>query len=175
MGETKDEAKNYSLWIIPLGSETYGKLATVISNLAGTYGSPDFDPHVTLLGGLKCKEADVKERTKALAVELCSFRVELDGIGKRSERPRAPYLNVKKSPALAEANETARKFFGLGPDPNYHPHISMAYGDFDEKTIQEMQKSCSRCSGISFSADQIFVYLVEGQNSKEIAEFRLPD
>jgi 2'-5' RNA ligase len=173
MAKTENESKVYSLWIIPFGSETYGKLATAISNLAGMYGSPDFDPHVTLLGGIKCEETAVKDRTKALATELRSFRVELDGVGKRSERPRAPYLNVKKSPALAEANEMARKAFGMGPDPDYRPHISMAYGDFDEQTMQEMQKFCSRCSGISFNADQIF--LVEGQDSKEIAEFRLPD
>jgi 2'-5' RNA ligase len=182
MAKTENESKAYSLWIMPLGSEAFGRLATLISNISDAYSpkghpSPDFDPHITLLGGIEGDEETVKEKTKKTAAELNSFDVRLDGIGQRDEYFRALFFDLKNNAYLKEANAIARKTFGLEPDPNYEPHMSVIYGRFEKEKKREMAETwCKRYKGMSFVAEWLFLYSTDGKVGEwhEVAEFRLP-
>jgi hypothetical protein len=45
------KAKGYSLWLMPIG-DIYRRLSETISQLSSEYGTPNFQPHITLLGEL---------------------------------------------------------------------------------------------------------------------------
>lgn len=46
------ETKGYSLWLMPY-RKVYYKLKELISQLSKSHSSPDFEPHVTLIGEVK--------------------------------------------------------------------------------------------------------------------------
>ena len=62
MPQNKEPAgPRYSLWLIPEG-EDGRQLADIIARLSERFGTPTFDPHVTLLGGLLGPEKELVTR-----------------------------------------------------------------------------------------------------------------
>ena len=119
-----------SLWLMP-AEPAAGRFASVIAKIAARLGSPVFDPHVTLVGGLTLEEEDAWPRTRAVAAALAPVRVRLVRAGWRPAYFRCLYAEVEGE-AIVRAHETARAVLRLPEGPPYEPHLSFAYADFTE-------------------------------------------
>mmetsp|Transcript_61166 Transcript_61166/g.68492 ORF Transcript_61166/g.68492 Transcript_61166/m.68492 type:complete len:210 (+) Transcript_61166:128-757(+) len=124
----------HSLWMIPCGDSkiVYSKL---ISEISSDLGTVDFLPHITLVAAMMKGEEDTVQRAKALAAELAPFTFEFDDISYRDAYFQCVYTRLKRTEAVVLANDIARNFFPeRQSDPEYMPHLSLVYGDFDEET-----------------------------------------
>ena len=108
--------------------QTISKLITRFSDhLRG----PNFDAHVTLIGGLLGKEMDLVKKAKSLSTALSPFNVIFEKISFLEEYFRSVFLQIKLTDELEFSRNIACKEFNYY-EKNYLPHLSLAYGDFNK-------------------------------------------
>ena len=117
----------FSLWIVPDG-EVHRRLAALIGALARRFGSPVFDPHVTLLAGLPGPAASVVARAPEVMRGAKAFPIRFVGPEKGESYFRSLYLHVEPSPQLLALHAAAREAFGRTEKAPFFPHLSLMYG-----------------------------------------------
>jgi cyclic phosphodiesterase-like protein len=119
-----------SLWLMP--DETSAeRLSAVVSSLASRLGTPFFPPHVTLLHGVARAEETILDVTAGLVERFAGQAVSLGPVEGTSEYFRSLYLRVGPAASLRTAHALAAQAFGIPPDPEYLPHLSLVYGRLD--------------------------------------------
>ena len=120
-------AGRISIWALP-GAEERPWLAATIAALARAYGTPEFQPHLTLYTGRLRTGASV-EAVQASAEPLtCVVR----GPAYTSEYTRTLFLELEADTLLLQAR--ARLLEHCQPPENdpFQPHVSLVYGGMDE-------------------------------------------
>lgn len=162
MNMAEMQTDQFSIWIVPSG-DFYSEYKRIIQEFSKEFGTPEFDPHVTLLGGLTGTYADIFEKTKQLAALLKPYLLELENFGYEDYYFRSLYIKVRQSEKVMEAYKTAIKVFKV-PDPQpYMPHLSLLYGNI---SLAEKRAATSRIQfevNRSFRVDQLSLYLVSGK------------
>jgi len=137
----------YSIWLIP-AEPWLGELRKIIERVAKENNTFSFEPHITILvkndeGGkmIKISEELAKQITKATA--------RLTEIAYENTYFRALYIKAQKQ-QLFQIHAIARKLAGMLADPSeptplgvkntYVPHLSLLYGNLDEKTKRNIIK-----------------------------------
>lgn len=147
---------------MPTGG-VYNKIAEMISTLSRRYESPDFPPHVTLLGGLLGSEEEIVRKTEQLAGQIRPLTIMLTHVDSLKEYFRCLYLRADESADLEDMNRIARGIFDRHQDPKFTPHLSLMYGTFPpqvkEKIIQELRNVFS----MRFEARSIHLYSTNGE------------
>ena len=127
----------HSLWFVPCGDSkiAYDSLIADASKNLETFR---FIPHITLVAALlEGSETDVCVRTKKLASTLAPFTFEFDQLSHGDAYFKCVYAQMKRTETVVAANALARQFFPeRSSDPEYIPHMSLVYGDFDDKIKQ---------------------------------------
>jgi 2'-5' RNA ligase len=148
----------FSLWMVPEG-DRHRRLAGLIESLARRFGRPVFEPHVTLLAGVRQAERDVVARAGALWRAPKALPLRFIGLETDDTYFRALYLRVEPSPELLALHEAARGAFGRGDDPPYVPHLSLMYGAPPPvPVVKELRPSAPA----AFEARTLDVYSTEG-------------
>ncbi len=160
------KTSGYSLWLTPdVASQEYRSLSANIAELAGVYGTPLFEPHVTLIGGIQGTEAEVRARTQELADRLSTFTVQLGAIGSRGSYHQSLFICADPSGELLRANAVARGIFSIDTG-DYFPHVSLAYGDFSPEQLQSLRTrlaSGSPIPGTVFAVSGITLWRCDGE------------
>jgi 2'-5' RNA ligase len=154
-GETKKTMKDYSLWIVPDGA-FFELWRLVISDLSRRFGTPTFDPHVTLLSGIRASETGAKEKTEALASRLMPYAFEIESIGYEDYYFRSLYWKMRQTEKVMQANRLAQEVFAK--NETYMPHLSMLYGDIPPDTKKEIIEQLPEPSEKSFTAASVSLY-----------------
>lgn len=129
----KPEFVGHSFWIVPPVAIAE-KLAAVISELASSVpslasaGCPVFNPHMTLLSGLRgLTDEFVVSRAAELAADLRTLKIDLIDIAQGPKFFQCVFAVAQQTPALMAANAAGQSAFGLTYD--FIPHVSLVYGD----------------------------------------------
>lgn len=93
-----------------------------------------FEPHVTLLSGIKGDEDSIAEKIKLLSEEISPFTITINKISHSDYYYRCVILELALTPELEQAFETAKKIFDKTDTLTYLPHISIVYGDLIKST-----------------------------------------
>lgn len=131
-----DLAHSYFLWLMPQ-KEIADTFQEIVQNLSETYGTPAFEPHVTLVSGLSDNDDRLVKKIDVFARGKPKYSVTTKGIDYIHGFFTALILNIQNTPEIDQLNTQARehlKPFGQGP---YHPHLSLLYGDI---TSQEKER-----------------------------------
>lgn len=92
------KASGYSLWFVPdVESDVHRKLSGCIEEIAKSYRTPNFVPHVTLLGGVCGREKDIRAKTENLASFLIPYEIDLGEIGSNGTYFQILFLKVRPS------------------------------------------------------------------------------
>ncbi len=158
-------AKKYSLWLRPFGEIAF-KLEQKIKELAQKHGTPVFEPHITLLGGLRKGETELIQLTDTLASSLHSFDVVLTNAGCRDDFYRSMYVHVKKSKELMDARATAERLFDNNPEEDFMPHLSLMYSDFGREEKERILNTMGREFHLRFPVQSILLIQTEGKPDK---------
>lgn len=164
----------YSLWLMP-EDEIYSKLSSAIRQLSKPYGTPEFEPHVTVIGTLTGQKQTVVEKLTRLAAAIKPFDMKLMDIDYLNEYFRCLFIRVEQSKAVMDANTQARSIFDQSRNADYLPHLSLMYGDIDiavKKSIIETIGKSLRCT---FPVSDIHLYATSGapEHWHKIQSFRL--
>jgi hypothetical protein len=163
-----------SLWLMP-AEPAARRFRSVIEGMAARLGSPVFDPHVTLLGGITLDEAHAWPLAATLAATLAPVRVRLVRIGWRPAYFRCLYAEVE-SEAIVRAHETARGLFHLPESPPYEPHLSFVYADLADVEQAALAVEVDRHLPVSTVLDTLRLMRTTGavEEWQAAGSFRLP-
>lgn len=163
--ESMPDNQSYALWIIPT-DDAYALTSGYIGRLSRLYDLPAFEPHVTVLGGIRSPEtAEMRD----LAESLAPFRIRLAReVEYREAYFRCLFLQAYKTEELGETYWKASALFGNQGSP-YFPHLSLAYGNLPVWKKQEMIAELGPIPKIEFEARA--VSLVEASSEKPISKW----
>ena len=163
------EDHTYCLWIIP-ENESYSITNGYIAKLSEEYNFPRFEPHVTILSGIRSPE---KSKIRAFTESISPFRIRLASQPTYlDEYFRCLFLEAHKTPGLMEMFSKASEVFGYKGEP-FYPHLSLAYGDFPIQTKQEMIQKLGEIPEIEFEARHLS--LVHASGEMPISNWRVTE
>jgi len=106
----------------------------IIQDLSQTYGTPVFEPHVTIVSGLSGDEEALVSTIDAFAASKEILSAPVEGLDYQEGFFKALFLNVQNTPALDQLNQQARMRLNPFGQGVYEPHLSLLYGDI---TVEE--------------------------------------
>jgi 2'-5' RNA ligase len=124
-------APHYALWLLLPPAER-ARFAELIRTLAQRHGTPSFEPHITLLGGIGGAQATVVAATAALAHRIAPLHIRLGEIGQRESYFQCLFVHAVLDPPLLQAHRLAREEFARRDDAEFLPHLSLVYGNLEQ-------------------------------------------
>ena len=123
------EGAGYSIWIEPTG-DLLKRYQGVVNSLAQRFGTPEFMPHLTLVGGIDQPKDQVIERTSELAWKTKPFEIDLTGEieCRDGDWTRTMVMLAQLNPPLAELYHRSLRLFRLNRR-EIGPHISLMYSE----------------------------------------------
>jgi 2'-5' RNA ligase len=152
--------RGHALWLLPEEAVST-RVAAVIDHLARTRGGPRFLPHVTLVAGLEKPVAELRTRTRTLARSLPSLAVTLGRAAVRAEHFKALFVEIE-SADLRALHIRAAAALGVAADPEYLPHLSLAYGEFAPAAKEAMLDRVGRRWGERCRLDRLVLVPLAG-------------
>ncbi|MEX0773676.1 MAG: 2'-5' RNA ligase family protein [Balneolales bacterium] len=147
----------YSLWLKPEG-EIYDHLSRVIKILSKEYNSPVFEPHITLLKGLKIKEDTIEAKLKHL--EFSPFEVQLSDIGFEDNLFQSFFLH-SASDEIYKLYDQCEQIFHKSE--SYVPHLSLMYHEMPVKEKKALADKIDHFKGLKFMARNISIVSTAGR------------
>jgi 2'-5' RNA ligase len=128
--ESDGMSGTYSIWLVPdRDTPAYRTLDGVISDHARSYpDAPDFEPHVTLVGGIEADEATVVDRTRDLARGRGPLEVASGDVSCSTTTHQCVFLLVRPSADLLRFRQSASASFDRD-ERLYVPHVSLVYSE----------------------------------------------
>jgi 2'-5' RNA ligase len=164
----------YSLWLRPFGDIAFS-IQQRINKLSDKFGTPKFEPHVTLISGLRHGETELVQLTKTLAGSLKPFDILLTNAGYRNKYYQSLYVHVKKNEALMNAYQTALHLFDIEESEEFIPHLSLLYGDLSQQEKERILSVMGREFHIRFEVHSLLLVKTGGLPSEwkkiHLAEF----
>ncbi len=167
--------ESYALWIMP-AAETYDQLARVIFDLSQKYGTPVFEPHVTLLANIPKSQDDAAAHCQRLATILEPYSIQLTKLDQLDEYYRCLFVRVRETDAVVKAHWRACDIFGIPCGRLFMPHLSLLYGEFQKATKREIIANLGDSWNLEFYVDRF--HLIDGRGGptewRKLGEFALP-
>lgn len=168
-------SEKYSLWLRPFGDIAFS-IQQRINKLSEKYNTPSFEPHVTLLSGLRYGETELIQLTNTLAAALTPFEILLTKAGYRDKYYQSLFAHVKKSEELMNAYKTAVRLFDIEETEEFIPHLSLMYGDFTQEEKERILSILGREFHIRFEVHNLLLVKSEGSPEEweniHLAEFK---
>ncbi|MDP8219327.1 MAG: hypothetical protein P9M03_11455 [Candidatus Theseobacter exili] len=151
----------FALWLMPAGSVNK-TLAQLISNISKQFNAPVFEPHVTLLGGLKSIHNPLKNKAENLVSELSKFNVYLTEPEFSDSYFQCLYYKVKATRQIISVYETAFGIFCPAKKMgSFFPHLSLLYGNISQDKKQEILKNF-KSNQFVFNVQSIYLVSIDG-------------
>lgn len=161
-----------ALWLVPEDA-LLGHLAGVIDDLARLWKTPRFEPHVTLLAGLRLEAAEIEARAGALARGLQPLDVTFARIASRPEYYRALFAEVEGAD-LPSLHARAAAALGVEADPDFLPHLSLLYGDLSTEAKAAIVKRLGPRLDVPGRLARLDVMRTEGTPASWVRLARMP-
>lgn len=147
----------YSLWLKPEGGINK-KFSRLIKSLSDEYAGPSFDPHVTLLGGLKMEKETVIDKLQQ--IDFKPVEIHLDDVGCKDNFYQSLFVHVKND-EIYQLREQCDRIFSKSEE--YMPHLSLMYNDIPIEEKETLATSVGNFSGTQFTARNIHVVSTGGK------------
>jgi 2'-5' RNA ligase len=151
----------YSLWIMP-EDDVYSRLSSTIRQLSKPYGTPEFEPHVTVIGTLTGDQHTLIEKIDQLAATMQPFDTKLRDIDYLNEYFRCLFIRIEQSAAVMGANTKARTILDQSRSADYMPHLSLMYGDIDAVVKKAIIQTIGKDLHCTFPVTDIHLYATGG-------------
>jgi len=151
------QTRRFSLWLL-LPREAHERFQALIAELSARLGTPRFEPHITLLGGLTGSEEALRRQTRALAAAIEPFEVRLLEAAGLNEYYRCLFVELALSGALQDTHEAARQVFDQRLDAGFYPHLSLVYGNLEEKKKENILDDIGRHFDENLHIEELGLY-----------------
>ena len=112
---------------MPEGEEQRS-FADIIARFSERFGTPTFDPHVTLLGGLHGEERAIVSRISEIVRTMRPVEIRTSTLHSQEDYFRQLFVQVEKSRPLMETRGRVKVLAGGRRERPYSPHVSLMYG-----------------------------------------------
>lgn len=143
----------YSIWI-PIEGKHKKVLERIVAELAGNYGCPLFEPHLTLLGPIDEEKDEVIKKTKELATLHDPFELEIEKVDYSTTYFQCVFARIKTNQHLINFRMKAQEMFGI--DKFFMPHISLFYGNVPTPTRAKIVRELD-LPEIAFTAEKLII------------------
>ena len=154
----EDAAKGmHSVWLMPAGEDEL-MLAAIVAELAERFGTPRFQPHLTLVEDRLCEEEALARQLVAVTAGIAPFTATIQAIGTSDLFFRAFYARFEKAGPVLELKRRAIALIAASAIESFMPHVSLAYGVKDRPLRQATARQIeARLAGRVIRFDHIAV------------------
>lgn len=156
----------YSIWAEPISKDTK-YLLRVICNLGQKYGSPTFNPHITVYSGVQ------NVSTAKSAIQSCKnvkkFTVKATGLAFSDNLWKTVFVNMEKNQKLKQLYDTIKKNIPHSPKYEFNPHISLMY-----KLMSDSEKQVA-VDGLKIKQRFTFDKITIVTSSKNVEKWKVVD
>jgi hypothetical protein len=115
-----------SVWLVPIARDD-SMLQRYVERLAAALGSPAFPPHVTM-----CSDPAVTTLTAVGPAADLRLSLGLDALSFGDDYFHGCYLTASDHAPASRLQQRCAATLGAKVPENYPPHLSLAYGVFDD-------------------------------------------
>ena len=157
-GSTALRSPVYSIWLLP-AEPAATILSRLVAELAVTFATPPFPPHVTVQGGLQRPLREVSRIAAELAAGTSFERLNVTGIEISDDYFRSFYLALTSGAAFTGLTERAAASCGTRAGLPPFPHLSLAYGPLDPARKETLRQNVAARLPATLSFDRLAVAL----------------
>lgn len=117
----------HSVWLMPCAADE-AALTAIVARLAARFGSPQFQPHLTMAEDMPRSVADLTAPVAAIAAAGRAFTATITAIAATDAFFRSLYAAFEPKGELAAMKERTVGALQAGALTGFVPHISLAYG-----------------------------------------------
>jgi 2'-5' RNA ligase len=174
--EKEPAGPRYSLWLMPEGEEQR-QLADIIARLSERFGTPTFEPHVTLLGGLVGAEKDIVSRISEIVKTMRPIEIRTSTLHSQDDYFRQFFVQVDKSRPLMETRARVKVLAGGRRERPYSPHISLMYGNVGHQEREALVMEMGGELTTEFQTKTLHVVDTAGtpEGWRRVGAFALPE
>jgi 2'-5' RNA ligase len=153
----------------------YNQLSSVIQQLSKPYNTPEFEPHVTLLGGITGDLETIILKSAKLSSMIRFYSITLEKLDHREEFYRCLFAHIRQTDAVMQANARARSVFEHAAPDHYVPHLSLMYGTIEVRIKRRIIQTIGEKLQGTFPVESIHLYSTTGSPREwfRIAQFVL--
>ncbi len=153
--------EKYALWLKP-ENEVYHVMEKIIVSLAGKYGAPQFEPHLTVAGSIHYPVEKMKDIVKKTASESEPMTLYLKEADYRDSLYQSLFVHVAPNDALLALRERCLTELKLEHKP-YMPHMSLLYKQLDSDEKKAIIRRTGRRFDLVFIPDKLYLVRTTGQ------------
>jgi 2'-5' RNA ligase len=161
---------------MPEGEERR-QLADVIARLSERFGTPTFEPHVTLLGGLHGGERDIVGRISEIVRTMRPIRIRTSTLHHQDDYFRQLFVQVEKTRPLMETRARVKVLAGGRRERPYSPHMTLMYGSVPFQHREALLMEMGGELVTEFETSVLHVMDTSGtpQKWRRVGAFNLPE
>lgn len=153
----------HSIWLRPTRDDLRF-LESIVTELAGRFASPIFEPHATLVPDMRRSADELLPLALSLAVGRKPLDVLVEGVAGTEAYFRSFYAALQKTPALMALKQASLDISGEKDVSAFLPHVSLAYGVADHPS---REREMTRMAGLLFGRSIRFDRMVIVSSSSE--------
>lgn len=161
----------HSIWLMP-PSDQEEAFGAIVRDLAKRFGSPVFQPHLTLVEDMPRSCEELKPLVELVAEGMASFEAPIETVEESELYYRSFYARFPVTPELRALKERAVDLFKVGSVETFMPHISLAYGVAESpekaKAVADLR---GKLQGRSVRFDRVCI--VSSSQQTPIEEWRI--
>lgn len=117
-----------SFWLIPR-EPVRRRLASLITALAARYGTPGFEPHLTVLGDVMADPATAAAALRSATAGLGPLALGVRGVGCGEAFFKSVFIELSASTLLLRLSERLRAALPGARNYVLQPHLSLLYAE----------------------------------------------
>ena len=129
-------------WLIP-AEPALSHFASVISDLAGRFDAPVFEPHVTVYATRMGKDEDGGALIEQLVADCPNYSLRISGAGSSDEFTKTAFVEFQPDEALSRLSANFRQASSNKDEYHLDPHLSLIYKTMPPERKAEIANSVS--------------------------------
>ncbi len=147
----------HSIWLRP-ALDDFRFLESIVTELAGRFASPLFEPHATLIPDMKRSADELLPLVLSLAAGRKPLDVRIEDVTGTEAYFRSFYAALQKTPALMALKQDTLGISGEKDITTFLPHVSLAYGVAGKASREtEMARLSSSLAGRNLRFDRMVI------------------
>ncbi|MBT3254057.1 MAG: hypothetical protein HN995_10350 [Candidatus Marinimicrobia bacterium] len=151
----------HSIWLKPAEPE-FDYLQNLITQLSQRGETPDFSPHITLLGQLTQEVAWIKAGLIEFIQSIEPFQLSFSHIGMFDQYFRSVIMHTHPNPVLDHLHASAMEQFEIKTNNTFLPHLSLLYSHLEIANKKLLMESIAIGSPLSVTINEAVLVETNG-------------
>jgi hypothetical protein len=146
----------------------------LITQLSGRGETPEFSPHITLLGQLPQSVKWIKAKMIECFHEVDPIHLSFSHVGMTDQYFRSIIIHAHPNPVLEQLHTSARQHFEIVTNHTFVPHLSLLYSHLEPHNKKLLMESIAIGSPLSVTIKEAVLVETNGGLDQWQEVFRIP-